>query len=200
MPSVPTPAAARYSSAALPSPPAPTTSTLAFLSRFCPSIPTSGMIRCRLYLATSSLVSSVAGSTSGGRRPAIGSSSCGVLSTPVCSCSTPPDRALFRLSHIPRRTLAGRYDSLARTYDSRDPSRVVTSSKRVVGSGNPSAAGPGLGVGPGVGFAGFAVGHHRVPVGSGLVELGDEVVGHPEGLLHHHRGQRAFRRTPDVAV
>ena len=42
---VPTPAAARYSSAGEPSPPAPITSTRAFLSRFCPSIPTSGMIR-----------------------------------------------------------------------------------------------------------------------------------------------------------
>ena len=47
MPSVPTPAAARYISAGLPSPPAPTTSTLAFFSRFCPAIATSGMIRCR---------------------------------------------------------------------------------------------------------------------------------------------------------
>ena len=36
MPSVPTPAAARYSSAGLPRPPAPMTSTLAFFSRFCP--------------------------------------------------------------------------------------------------------------------------------------------------------------------
>ena len=34
MPSVPTPAAARYSSAGLPSPPAPMTSTFAFFSRF----------------------------------------------------------------------------------------------------------------------------------------------------------------------
>ena len=45
IPSVPTPAAARYSSAGLPSPPAPTTSTFAFFSRFCPVMPTSGMIR-----------------------------------------------------------------------------------------------------------------------------------------------------------
>ncbi len=45
MPSVPTPAAARYSSAGEPRPPAPTHSTLAFFSRFCPVMPTSGMIR-----------------------------------------------------------------------------------------------------------------------------------------------------------
>ena len=44
-PSVPTPAAARYSRAGEPRPPAPTHSTLAFFSRFCPVIPTSGMIR-----------------------------------------------------------------------------------------------------------------------------------------------------------
>ena len=48
MPSVPTPAAARYIRAGEPRPPAPTQSTLAFLSRFCPAIATSGMIRCRL--------------------------------------------------------------------------------------------------------------------------------------------------------
>jgi hypothetical protein len=47
MPSVPTPAAARYISAGEPRPPAPTHSTLAFFSRFCPAIPTSGMIRWR---------------------------------------------------------------------------------------------------------------------------------------------------------
>ena len=47
MPSVPTPAAARYSSAGDPSPPAPTHSTRAFFRRFCPVIPTSGMIRWR---------------------------------------------------------------------------------------------------------------------------------------------------------
>ena len=51
MPSVPTPAAARYSSAGEPRPPAPTTSTLAFFSRFCPVIPTSGMIRWRRVAA-----------------------------------------------------------------------------------------------------------------------------------------------------
>ncbi len=45
MPSVPTPAAARYINAGDPSPPAPTHSTRAFLSRFCPAIATSGMIR-----------------------------------------------------------------------------------------------------------------------------------------------------------
>ena len=47
MPSVPTPAAARYISAGEPRPPAPTQSTLAFFSRFCPATPTSGMIRWR---------------------------------------------------------------------------------------------------------------------------------------------------------
>src|SRR6201996_9838877 len=66
MPSVPTPAAARYSSAGEPRPPAPTTSTLAFLSRFCPVMPTSGMMRCREYRFTSSTLSSPAGSTRGG--------------------------------------------------------------------------------------------------------------------------------------
>src|SRR4051794_2516233 len=67
MPSVPTPAAARYMSTGEPRPPAPTASTLAFFSRFCPSIPTSGMIRWRLYRRTSSIVRSAAGSTRGGR-------------------------------------------------------------------------------------------------------------------------------------
>ncbi|CAD5948302.1 protein of unknown function [Streptomyces sp. KY75] len=66
MPSVPTPAAARYIRAGEPRPPAPTQSTLAFFRRFCPSIPTSGMIRWREYLRTSSTVSSAAGSTRGG--------------------------------------------------------------------------------------------------------------------------------------
>ena len=42
---MPTPAAARYMSAGEPRPPAPTQSTFAFFSRFCPSIATSGMIR-----------------------------------------------------------------------------------------------------------------------------------------------------------
>src|ERR1700742_1555385 len=66
MPSVPTPAAARYSSAGEPSPPAPTTRTFAFFSRFCPVMPTSGMMRCREYRFTSSTLSSSAGSTRGG--------------------------------------------------------------------------------------------------------------------------------------
>src|ERR1700712_4157286 len=66
MPSVPTPAAARYIRAGEPRPPAPTARTLAFFSRFCPSIRTSGMIRWREYLRTSSTVSSAAGSTRGG--------------------------------------------------------------------------------------------------------------------------------------
>ena len=66
MPSVPTPAAARYISAGEPRPPAPTHSTRAFFSRFCPVIATSGMIRCRLYRRTSSTVRPGAGSTSGG--------------------------------------------------------------------------------------------------------------------------------------
>ncbi len=66
IPSVPTPAAARYMRAGEPRPPAPTQSTLAFFNRFCPSIPTSGMIRWREYLRTSSTVSSAAGSTRGG--------------------------------------------------------------------------------------------------------------------------------------
>ena len=67
MPSVPTPAAARYSRAGLPRPPAPTTRTLAFFSRFCPAMPTSGMMMWREKRRTSSTVSSAAGSTSGGR-------------------------------------------------------------------------------------------------------------------------------------
>ena len=41
-------AAAKYISAGLPRPPAPTHKTFAFLRRFCPAIPTSGMIKCRL--------------------------------------------------------------------------------------------------------------------------------------------------------
>ena len=65
-PSVPTPAAARYISAGEPRPPAPTQSTFAFLSRFCPVTATSGMIKWREYRRTSSTVSSAAGSTSGG--------------------------------------------------------------------------------------------------------------------------------------
>src|SRR6478672_2551204 len=66
MPKVPTPAAARYISAGDPSPPAPTHSTLAFLSRFCPAMATSGMIKWRLYRRTSSTDRDSAGSTSGG--------------------------------------------------------------------------------------------------------------------------------------
>src|SRR6266498_2006161 len=58
MPMWPTPAAARYMALGEPRPPAPISSTLAFFSRFCPSIATSGMIRCR--------DSSPAGSTSAG--------------------------------------------------------------------------------------------------------------------------------------
>ena len=58
MPSVPTPAAARYISAGRAQAAGAHTSTLAFFSRFCPSIPTSGMIRWREYLRTSSTVSS----------------------------------------------------------------------------------------------------------------------------------------------
>ena len=52
-PSVPTPAAARYMAAGDPRPPAPTTSTRAAWSRRCPSRPTSGRRRCRLYRASS---------------------------------------------------------------------------------------------------------------------------------------------------
>src|SRR4051794_2304874 len=74
IPRVPTPAAARYMSTGEPSPPAPTASTLAFFSRFCPSIPTSGMMRWRLYRRTSSIDRSAAGSTRGGRDT--GCSSC----------------------------------------------------------------------------------------------------------------------------
>ena len=60
------PAVARvHISVGEPSPPAPMTRTWRS-SRFCPAIPTSGMIRWQLYRATSSRVSSAAGSTSGG--------------------------------------------------------------------------------------------------------------------------------------
>ena len=48
IPRVPTPAAARYISAGEPRPPAPMQRTLAFFSRFCPVMATSGMIRWRL--------------------------------------------------------------------------------------------------------------------------------------------------------
>src|SRR3954447_22965655 len=66
MPSVPTPAAARYMRAGEHSPPAPTQSTLAFFSRFCPSIATSWMIKSLEELLISSGVSDSAGSTSAG--------------------------------------------------------------------------------------------------------------------------------------
>ncbi len=59
MPIVPTPAAARYSAAGDPSPPAPMQSTLPCLSFSCPSTPTSGMMRCRLYRWTSSFESAI---------------------------------------------------------------------------------------------------------------------------------------------
>src|SRR5215218_2118513 len=81
MPSVPTPAAARYISVGEPSPPAPTASTLAFLSRFCPSIATSGMIRCREYRRTSSTVSDSAGSTRGGSATGCSSRFSGAITT-----------------------------------------------------------------------------------------------------------------------
>src|SRR5262249_27524909 len=48
-PSVPTPAAARYSATGEPSPPAPTTATPACRRRVCPAPPTSGRVICRLY-------------------------------------------------------------------------------------------------------------------------------------------------------
>ena len=48
MPMRPTPAAARYIPSGAPSPPVPTSSTLAAFSFSWPSMPTSGMIRCRL--------------------------------------------------------------------------------------------------------------------------------------------------------
>ena len=57
MPMRPTPAAARYNAAGEPSPPAPMQSTLPAFSFSCPSTPTSGMMRWRLYRCTSSLVS-----------------------------------------------------------------------------------------------------------------------------------------------
>src|ERR1700687_262962 len=45
----PTPAAARYKPSGAPNPPVPISMTLALFSFSCPSMPTSGMIRCRLY-------------------------------------------------------------------------------------------------------------------------------------------------------
>mmetsp|Transcript_19680 Transcript_19680/g.39148 ORF Transcript_19680/g.39148 Transcript_19680/m.39148 type:complete len:223 (-) Transcript_19680:99-767(-) len=58
MPTVPTPAAARYSSAGDPSPPAPTHSTEEPFRRRCPRTPTVERTKWREYRATSSLVSS----------------------------------------------------------------------------------------------------------------------------------------------
>src|SRR5688500_9089583 len=97
MPSVPTPAAARYMRTGEPRPPAPTASTLAFLSRFCPPIPTSGMIRWRLYRRTSSMDRSAAGSTRGGR--VTGCSSCSGDSDPL-GVDVPAHNSLTR-SPIP---------------------------------------------------------------------------------------------------
>src|SRR5665213_2931118 len=48
------PAAARYIPRGASRPPAPTSRTLAVFSFNCPSMPTSGMIRCRLYRRISS--------------------------------------------------------------------------------------------------------------------------------------------------
>jgi hypothetical protein len=55
-----TPAAARYIAAGEPRPPAPMHRTLPAFSFFCPSTPTSGMIRCREYRLISSAVRSLA--------------------------------------------------------------------------------------------------------------------------------------------
>src|SRR5215469_14789678 len=55
-PNLPTPAAAKYKPSGAPSPPVPISSTFAFFSFNCPSMPTSGMIRCRLYRRISSFV------------------------------------------------------------------------------------------------------------------------------------------------
>src|SRR5690348_3514359 len=49
MPIVPTPAAARYSAAGDPSPPAPMSRTFAASSLRCPTDPTSGKMMCRAY-------------------------------------------------------------------------------------------------------------------------------------------------------
>src|ERR1700710_1708810 len=94
MPSVPTPAAARYISAGDPRPPAPMTRTLAFFRRFCPSIATSGMIRWREYRRISSTDRSAAGSTSGGRDiQHLLVPNCGSAASIV---STEEDRCTFR--------------------------------------------------------------------------------------------------------
>mmetsp|Transcript_7422 Transcript_7422/g.16205 ORF Transcript_7422/g.16205 Transcript_7422/m.16205 type:complete len:234 (+) Transcript_7422:861-1562(+) len=70
MPMRPTPAAARYRRQGLPSPPAPTTRTLAFLSAFCPATPTSPRTRWREYRDISALLNSSADAWSFvGRRP-----------------------------------------------------------------------------------------------------------------------------------
>ena len=58
---MPTPAAARYIATGEPSPPAPMQSTLAAFSFFCPSMPTSGRIRWRLYRLISSALSAGSG-------------------------------------------------------------------------------------------------------------------------------------------
>src|SRR3569833_3413157 len=65
-PRVPTPAAARYSRAGEPRPPAPTHSTLAFFRRFCPAIPASGMFWWRVLRRSSSLVCLSVGLSWGG--------------------------------------------------------------------------------------------------------------------------------------
>ena len=70
MPTLPIPAAARYSPKGDPSPPAPIMRTLAFFNRRCPAIPTSGMMRCREYRSISSFDrwgSSPAGTVQGGK-------------------------------------------------------------------------------------------------------------------------------------
>ena len=56
-PICPTPAAVKYKPRGAPSPPVPIRSTRAVFSFSRPSIPTSGMIKCRLYRKISSLVS-----------------------------------------------------------------------------------------------------------------------------------------------
>ena len=68
IPSVPTPAAARYMATGEPRPPAPMHSTLEALRRLWPSMATSGMIRCLEYLRTSSRSRSSRRSTTGGIR------------------------------------------------------------------------------------------------------------------------------------
>src|SRR5690349_10741677 len=170
MPSVPTPAAARYSSAGLPRPPAPMTRTLAFFSRFCPVTPTSGMIRCRLYRATSSLVSSAAGSTSGGSAD-IGSS--------ISRGSRPSHYAQRARANMPSRVhYVGRATASLRGSGWRSPRlgaepRISLLRRRVR---------------PGVRDADAAVLGHLALVAAGdVVEHRHVVVGDAERLLHHHR-------------